>query len=150
MVNDTFNQPRPKAISPVARQKVLLVDENGRDLKYYRLILESHDFDVSVCKSFEAGVECLETENFDFVMVDQGTSEFEGRMVVDRALQLNRYLPVLVVTALLDIRCYVEAIQMGALDYLEKPLAPSFLLRLVLGQVGRSRPREQAAQHGSV
>src|SRR5690348_16494488 len=106
MVSETSNQSRRKTVGHPARQKVLLVDENNRDLKYYRLILESHDFEVSVCTSFDAGVERLQNEAFDFLMVDQGSCAFEGRVVVNRALQLNHYLPVLVVTTRFDMRCY--------------------------------------------
>ena len=146
MDSGVFDRRGLEIVEPVARERILLVDENGRDLKYYRMILESHSFDVNVCTSFEAGVEALEKESFDFVMIDQGSIAFEGRKVVERAIQINRHLPVLVVTACIDMRCYVEAIQIGALDYLEKPLAPSFLLRLVLGQVRRAKITEQAAQ----
>jgi FixJ family two-component response regulator len=38
-------------------------------------------------------------------------------------LQMDRHRAVLVVTRCVDMSCYLEAMQMGAVDYLEKPLA---------------------------
>ncbi len=111
--------------------KVLLVDEEAGDLRTLRLTLEGQGFEVSTCTSYEAGMQCLEAEPFDFVVVSQGTRAFEGRQVLDRAMQLDRRRPVLVVTRCIEMRCYLEAMQMGAIDYLEKPVPPGDLLRFV-------------------
>lgn len=113
------------------RKKVLLVDEEVSDLRTLRLTLEGQGFNVSTCATYDAGVQSLEKEPFDFVVVSQGTPAFEGRRVVERATELNRRQPVLVLTRCMDMRCYLEAMQMGAIDYLEKPVPPADLLRFV-------------------
>jgi len=41
----------------------------------------------------------------------------------------------LVVTRCMDMACYLEAMQLGAIDYLEKPIPPADLLRFVRGHV---------------
>ena len=119
--------------------KVLLVDEEAGDLRTLRLILEGQGFEVLTCTTFEGGVQCLETDLFDFVVVGQGTLAFEGRRVLDRAIQLDRHRPVLVVTRCIDMHCYLEAMQMGAIDYLEKPVPPADLLRFVRAHVQYDR-----------
>ena len=123
--------------------KILLVDEDAGDLRILRLILEGQGFEVSTCPTYEAGLQCLETEPFDFVVVSQGTRAFEGRKVLDRATQWDRHRPVLVVTRCIDMHCYLEAMQMGAIDYLEKPVPPADLLRFVRGQVQYDRHNMQ-------
>jgi two-component system phosphoglycerate transport system response regulator PgtA len=127
--------------------KVLLVDEDAGDLRILRLILEGQGFEVLTCTSYEAGMQCLETEPCDFVVVSQGTQAFEGRRVLDRAQQIDRQRPVLVVTRCMDMPCYLEAMQMGAIDYLEKPVPPAELLRFVRGHVqyDRGKMQESAA-----
>ena len=123
--------------------KVLLVDEEASDLRIFRLILEGQGFEVFTCTNYEAGILCLETEAFDFVAVSQGTQAFEGRRVLDRAMQLDRHRPVLVLTRCMDMQCYLEAMQMGAIDYLEKPVPPVDLLRFVRAHVQHGRLRMQ-------
>ena len=110
--------------------QILVVDEDADELKFYRYELESLGFKIYSCTSYEAGVECLENEQFDFVLVSQGSPAFEGLKVLHRALQMDRHRAVLVVTRCVHMPCYLEAMQMGAVDYLEKPVPPKVLLRL--------------------
>ena len=111
--------------------KVLLVDEEAGDLGNLCQALEGQGLQVLTCATYKAGIQCLETEPFDLVVVSQGTPAFEGRGVLDRAQQQDRHRPVLVLTRCIDIRCYLEAMQMGASDYLEKPVSPADLLQFV-------------------
>ena len=64
-------------------------------------------------------------------MVSQGTPNFEGSRVLKRAAEINRSLPVLVVARFPDMGCYLEAMQLGAVDYLVEPLTVSELGRVL-------------------
>ena len=133
MSSDAFMQPATELATRTG--KVLLVDEDVGDLRILRLILEGQGYEVLSCATYDAGVHCLEAEPWDFVVVSQGTQAFEGRGVLDRATQLDRHRPVLVVTRCIDMPCYLEAMQLGAIDYLEMPVPPADLLRFVQGHV---------------
>jgi DNA-binding NtrC family response regulator len=98
------------------------VGEDPGDLRYYCHILEEYGYRVRICNSYPEGVRCLADEIFDFVMVSQGSPNFEGSCVLKRATETNRSLPVLVVARCVDMGCYLEAMQLGALDYLVEPL----------------------------
>jgi len=76
-------------------------------------------------------VNCLGSDVFDFVMVSQGGRSFEGRCVLERALETDRHLPVLIVAPCLDMGCYLEAMQLGAVDYLTEPVALSDIARVL-------------------
>jgi len=104
------------------RGEALLVDEYPEDLEYYFNILEAYGYQVRACNSYREGVRWLGNEVFDFVIVSQGTPKFEGSCVLERAIEVDRHLPVLVVARCLDMGCYVEAMQLGAVDYLVEPL----------------------------
>ena len=116
---------------PLLHRKVLLVDENWRDLRYYAGILQGQGHEVRVVPSYAEGWLALDKEHFDFVIVSQGSRAFEGRVLLQHAIEIERRLPVLVLTDCLDMGCYLEAMQLGAADYLEKPVLPSELLRLI-------------------
>jgi DNA-binding NtrC family response regulator len=93
---------------------------------------------VHACISYAEGVHWLESDLFDFVLVSQGSRMFEGRVILERAKEIDQHTPVLVLAHCLDIACYIEAMQMGALDYFEKPLPPAEVLRIVKDYI---RPR---------
>jgi two-component system response regulator FlrC len=120
----------------VKTASVLLVLEDLQDLQIYGTALSSLGYKVMLCSSYDEGITSLETENIDLLVVSQGTRAFEGRSVLERALQLHPWLPVLVVSRVMDIHCYFEAMDIGAVDYLESP-GPRELLWTVATQVRR-------------
>lgn len=130
--------------SPVHR-KVLLVDENPKDLQYYTTILQWHGHEVRIAPSYGDGWLALDKEHFDFVIISQGSRAFEGRGLVQHAIEIERHLPILVLTNCLDMGCYLEAMQLGAADYLEKPVLPSEIAHLIETHVKSYKIAAQAA-----
>jgi two-component system, NtrC family, phosphoglycerate transport system response regulator PgtA len=111
--------------------KILLVDDDVTDLEYYCSILQNQGHQVVVCSSNAAALRRLESEAFDFVVVSQGGPEFEGRLVAERAMEYDRHSPVLVLANSVDMGVYIEAMQLGAVDYLQKPVNPSEMTRVI-------------------
>jgi two-component system C4-dicarboxylate transport response regulator DctD len=110
---------------------VLLVDEQCGELSCLIETLREHGCEVYSCTRYDDGLRQLESRFFDFVVVCQGGPQFEGKSVLERAIEIDRHTPILVVTRCLDMQCYLEAMQLGALDYLERPLVPEEIARLV-------------------
>ena len=129
-LKDTNQEERAQPLL-VRRGKALLVHEDPGVIHYYRSILEGWGYQVRTCHSYEEGVFCLRSEVFNFAMVSQGSRNFEGRCVVERATEINRRLPVLVVARCLDMGCYAEAMQLGAVDYLTEPVTLSEIGRVL-------------------
>src|SRR5271169_6085238 len=113
------------------RGKALVVDDDREDLRSYAEVLGRMGFEVKTFTDFHLAARCLEGESVDFVFVNQGSPAFEARSVVQQALARDRHTPVIVLAPRLDLGCYLEAMQLGAADYLEKPLAPAELEHLV-------------------
>ena len=128
IVTNLNQKPQPLL---VRRGKALLVVEDPKGLHYYRGALEGWGYQVRACPSYQEGMCCLGSESFDMVVVDQGSRIFEGRCVVERALEIDPKLPVLVVARCLDMACYLEAMQLGAVDYLAEPVTFSEIGRVL-------------------
>ena len=100
---------------------VLLILDEPQDLEIYGTFLRDRGYETLMCTSPGEGINSLETESVSLVIVSQGTPAFEGRQVLERSLQLHPEVPVLVVARVLDMHCYLEAMDLGAIDYLERP-----------------------------
>lgn len=107
----------------LAKPQVLLIDDDSDDLGYYKPMLLKLGCDVTACVSYREGLRSLAAEVWDFVVLSEGGPTFEGRGVLALAVKVNRSLPVLVLTKWHNIPCYLEAMQLGAVDYLEKPVS---------------------------
>jgi len=123
----------------VPKGEVLLGDDDRGDLVYHHPILQEQRHNVWARESYEEGACCVDSEAFDLVIVSQGSRSFEGRRVLERATEIDRRLPVLVLTRRVDMECYLEAMQLGAVDYLEKPLTVSEAVRVLETHL---RPRQ--------
>ena len=130
--NDTLQGARALPLLPrkVDKRRALLVNEEPESLRLYSLLLRNWGYQVRACRRHEEALCCLGSEAFDVVVVSQGSRNFEGRRVLERAVSSNRRVPVLIIARCLDTACYLEAMQLGAADYLAEPVTSS-----AIGQV---------------
>ncbi len=131
MIQKNIDARRGKNHAIHSKRSVLLVDEDREDLHYFRSILEEQGYQVRGSESCEEGARLLDSESFDFIIVSQGGPNFEGRRVLEHANEIDRRLPFMVVARCLDMGCYLEAMQLGAVDYLVQPVSVQELERVV-------------------
>jgi two-component system KDP operon response regulator KdpE len=123
------------------RKRLLVVDENLEDLLYYSAVLQRQGYEVHSIPSYKDGAASVGREDFDLILLSQGSPSFEGRSVLSSAIERDRHAPVVVLSRSIDMPCYIEAMQCGALDYMQKPWLPSeigLLVRKYLGSATAS------------
>ncbi|MEJ2007703.1 MAG: response regulator [Acidobacteriota bacterium] len=135
-----------KTFSDEQRLKLLVVDEDSEDLNYYAGVLRYLGYDVRSMNSYARAAALLGKECFDLVIVDQGSSDFEGRSVLTRAVEVDRHVPVLVLTRTVDADCCIDALDSGAHEYVQKPLTTAEVRELVADYL-TSSPGMFSASH---
>jgi len=116
---------------PGKQARILLVNEDLRELAYYHAILQKLGCEVRASSSFAEGERRLGREPYDLIMVDQGSGGFEGQKVLAEAMEVDVELRVLVLARSYNKGCYLEAMRSGALDYLEGPLSAADIVALL-------------------
>lgn len=111
--------------------KVLLVDEDLRDLEYEFTMLHKQGHSVFACPSFAAAAQLVECEAFDFAVLSQGGPRFAARPLLQSLREEGRQTPALVLAKSADMHAYLEAMAIGALDYLEKPVKEHELAQVI-------------------
>jgi DNA-binding NtrC family response regulator len=111
--------------------KILLVDEDALDLQLYAAVLRKQGHLVECCATYLEGAERLERAEYDLIILSQGGRSFEGRPLLERAIELDRHRPVLVLTRTVDMQSYLDVMYLGAYDYMEKPPAPWEIIKMV-------------------
>ena len=120
----------------VPQGKILLVDEDSRDLQLYTSLLRDQGHRVDCCTTYLEGAERLERECYDLIILSQGGRTFEGQPLLERAIELDRRRPVLVLTRSVDMRSYLDVMYLGAHDYMEKPPVPWEIIKTVANCLG--------------
>ena len=119
-------------------RNVLIFDEDIEDLARYAEPFEAHGFEVHKCMSVEAAMRSVEREEFEFALVDQGSSAFEGLRVIRHLVRYNSHTPFVVVARRKEMVCCQQAFALGAADYLEKPVPSTEMDRIIKCYIGSS------------
>lgn len=128
-----------EAIHSHVKGKILLADENARDLDSYSVMLRNLGYQVSAFDSYSDAALELGSRDFDMVVVSQGGPSFKSRCVLERASKHDSPIPVLVLADPVEMPVYLEAMELGAVDYLEKHPKPSELGRVVKANLRRAK-----------
>jgi two-component system response regulator AtoC len=113
------------------KPKILIVDDEAivRDFISEVLIRMGHA--PLAAASGEKAIEHLERTEFDVVITDFKMPGVSGIDVLKRTLQLYPDCRVIIITAYGTIELAVEAMKMGAHDYITKPISPDHLEMVV-------------------
>jgi two-component system response regulator HydG len=108
--------------------RVLIVDDQRNMRTTTALVLRQNGFDVAEAESGEAALTRLLTEPFDVVLTDLRMEPTTGLDVLRGALEVAPATQVIVMTGFGTVESAVEAMQLGAHDYIAKPFKESELL----------------------
>ncbi len=104
------------------KQKIMVVDDEPSIRKYLRTLLEVDGFEV---ETLPDGKEALKEVGAgsrpDFIILDVLMPEMDGLETLRQLMQMDRSLNVIMLSCANEVTTVVEAIRLGALDYLTKP-----------------------------
>src|SRR5579863_8214972 len=104
------------------REKVLVVDDEPSIRKYLQTLLEVDGYVVAAVGSGEEALEQIQDgERPDFIILDVLMPETNGLDTLRRLMQVDRTLSVIMLSCSNAVTTVVEAIRLGAQDYLTKP-----------------------------
>jgi DNA-binding NtrC family response regulator len=113
------------------KRKILLVEDDDVFLRPLHRTLELAGYDVVPALSAEEALDALKVEDVDVVLTDKRLPGMDGVELVRRIHADHADLAVVVMTAYGTIESAVEAMRMGAEDYLVKPFEAAELLLVI-------------------
>jgi DNA-binding NtrC family response regulator len=113
------------------KRRILIVEDDEIFLRPLQRTLEVAGYDVSVTPSGEEALDALKGDDVDLVLTDKRLPGMDGVDLVRRIRADHPEQAVIVMTAYGTIESAVEAVRLGAADYLVKPLESAELLIVV-------------------
>ena len=115
------------------KEHVLVVDDEPSIRKYLQTLLEVDGYRVT---SVASGAEALEavqqSDRPDFIILDVLMQEMNGLETLRQLIQVDRTLNVIMLSCSNEVTTVVEAIRLGAQDYLTKPFEKAELDAAIL------------------
>ncbi len=127
--------------------KLLLIDDEA-DVQYsFRRIFDSPEIELTTAASGEEGLKLLTKVKPDLVIMDVRMGGITGLEALRRLRQIDAKLPVIMMTAYGTTQTAIEAMKLGAFDYLLKPFDVPKLKQIVAAALKASRDMKQVVSY---
>jgi two-component system response regulator HydG len=130
------DRPADEADEPC---RVLVIDDDRHHAETVAEVLARVGCGCAVATSGTAGAKLIERDEFDVIITDLRMADLDGLAIVRKVRQEQPEAEVVVITGYADVRTAVEAIKLGALHYLQKPLDMAELRAVVQRAAERTR-----------
>ncbi len=115
--------------------KILVVEDEKKIARVLSLELQYEGYEVTVKETGIDGLQALEEESFDLVLLDVMLPELSGLEVLRRVRKTNTETPIMLITARDSVPDKVSGLDLGANDYITKPFDIEELLARIRAQL---------------
>ena len=129
----------------MSTKRILHIEDNPSNRKAVQHILRMTDYDLIEAQDGQQGLDTLETETPDLIMLDMQLPKVSGYEVAKRIKANDRLrdIPVIAVTAYALSGDEEEMIQIGCDDYVSKPYRPKALIAHLEKFLGPARSAKE-------
>lgn len=114
----------PSIQEPAFAPEVMVIDDRPANAAVLKSMLNLHGYDVSIAEDGEEGLRLIEERKPDLLLLDIDMPKLNG-FEVCALMKANpdlEHIPVIFVTALTTSEMLVKAMELGAVDYITKPI----------------------------
>jgi len=140
-----MNQSKDEADAEVAGSRILVIDDEEVVHLSLRRMLGRKGHEVDTELSAKGALERLSNVKYDLVISDLMMPEMNGLELLEHLEKEEHAPPVLMITGYPTIRTAVQALRLGAVDYIAKPFSRQELLGPVNRALRRVRPAHDNA-----
>ncbi|UCE34086.1 MAG: sigma-54-dependent Fis family transcriptional regulator [Deltaproteobacteria bacterium] len=125
------------------KKKALVIDDEQIVLDSVSALLTDEGFEVDVSLDGRQGLDWAIERTYDVVLTDIRMPDIGGMKVLRDVKRINPTLPVIMITGYASVESAVQAMKLGAAEYIEKPFEPEQLLDAVSRALGISEEAEE-------
>jgi two-component system response regulator HydG len=103
-------------------KEILVVDDDLAHGRMLKTLMSDWGYTIALAEDGNVGVQMVKESSFDMVLMDMKMIKMSGMEALQLIKDYNPSLPVIIMTAYSSVQTAVEALKIGAYDYLTKPL----------------------------
>ena len=113
------------------KTKILVVDDDGAVSEFLETALGLKGYAVTVASSGQEALKWTDRGIFKIILLDLGLKDMSGMRVLEQIKKKNPALPVIMVTGCHEEAEARRALELGAFDYITKPVDMNYLIRVL-------------------
>ena len=134
----TINQPPQQTIS------VLVVDDDDLFLRFCNRMLEREQFTVHTAGNGSEALAMATEHDYDVVLMDINMPQMSGLACLEELKKRHNKAEIIIVTGKGDLQTAVEAMKLGAADFMTKPFQTDALVKKIESLVAQVQPDEKS------
>ena len=112
--------------------RILIIDDEEHIRRMVRLTLEAAGYEVGEARNGDEGLKLYAVDsNWDLILLDQRMPGLDGLATLERFKNIDPGARVIMATAYASIELAVDAMKLGASDFVRKPMTPELLRNAV-------------------
>ena len=113
------------------KQVILIVEDDPNVGESIRLLLEKRGYSILLASNGKEALSLFRREMVDLVITDLVMPKMDGMALLEQVKKLRPETEVIVISAQGTIEKAVQAMKMGAFDFIEKPINPKVIALVV-------------------
>src|SRR6202453_1581106 len=130
--------------------KLVAIDDTPASLELLSEALQQEGLAIFTADDPEEGLDLIFQEHPQIVLLDLVMPKLSGLEVLERVVEFDPAIDVILMTAHYTTETAVEAIQKGAADYLNKPISIAALRERIAALIDEAHKRRRATEIGRV
>lgn len=122
------------------KRKVYVIDDDAAMRDSLNFLLDAADFDVTLFDNAMKFLDAFASLDFGCVVSDVRMPGIDGIELLKRMKALNSRFPIVIITGHGDVPLAVEAMKLGAVDFLEKPFEDDRVIGMIDGAIRQGEP----------
>ena len=111
--------------------RILIIDDEESVRDVLQSFLKLKGFEITTASDGKEGLNILQQEKFSVILTDLMMPDITGLDILKKAKEINLNTPIILITAYGTIQSAVEAMKLGAFDYVTKPFSLDELLIII-------------------
>ena len=128
---------------PPQKPSILIVEDEGKMRRLLELQLADEGFRATTAPDAETGLQLFQKDHFDLVVTDFKLPGMTGLEFLQSVKRANAAIPVIIMTAYGTVESAVEAMKVGASDYVLKPFSLAELVLIIRKELDSRNIREE-------
>jgi two-component system response regulator HydG len=127
----------------MTKDKILIIDDDVDICMLLKRFFERNGYEVKIAFKGMEGLNYVKNEKVDIILTDFRLPDKDGFQMIEAIKEINKNIPVIVITGYSDVNQAVKVIRLGAYEYVTKPIYPEEILLLVQDALKKQKNEPQ-------
>lgn len=129
--------------------KVLIIDDDVAFCSLLKTFLRKNNFETEEQHTGKEGIRAVYENNFDIVLIDFRLPDLDGLDLLKNIKKKYFHMPVIIMTNYANIKTAVKAMQLGAFEYVTKPINPDEILLSISSALEAAKEKQEDKQNAA-